>query len=87
LVRFLVTMGEALCFTGSSAARGQAAPVGPENRRRSRDPERDVSTLSGETRSAGHGKAADSEHVLVEDYHCSGRKVFSYLAEVGEDDL
>lgn len=37
--------------------------------------------------SAGHGKAADSEHVLVEDHHCSGREVFSNLVKVGEDDL
>jgi hypothetical protein len=45
--------------------------------------------LGGETipRSAGHGKAADWEQVLMEDYHGSGRKVFGYLVEVGKDDL
>lgn len=36
--------------------------------------------------STGHGQAADPEQVLVDYYHCSGRKVFGDLAEVGEND-
>jgi hypothetical protein len=36
--------------------------------------------------SARHGQAADSEQILMEDYHCSGREVFSDLIKVGEND-
>jgi hypothetical protein len=36
--------------------------------------------------SARHGKAADSEQVLMKDDHCSGREVFGDLIKVGEND-
>jgi hypothetical protein len=35
---------------------------------------------------ARHGKAADSEQILVEDHYCSGHEVFSDLIKVGEND-
>jgi hypothetical protein len=37
--------------------------------------------------SAGHGQASNSEQVLVENDHCSGREVLGDLVKVGEDDL
>jgi hypothetical protein len=35
---------------------------------------------------ARHGEAADSEQIIMEDYHCSGCEVFGDLVKVGEND-
>jgi hypothetical protein len=43
-------------------------------------------TVTSVRSSARHGEAADSEQILMEDYHCSGREVFSDLVKVGEND-
>ena len=43
-------------------------------------------TVTSAWRSVRHGKAADSEQVLVEDHNCSGDEVFSDLIKVGEND-
>jgi hypothetical protein len=45
-----------------------------------------VCSVRGDAWSARHGKAADSEQILMEDYHRSGREVFSDLIKVGEND-
>jgi hypothetical protein len=43
-------------------------------------------TVTSARSSTRHGEAADSEQVLVENDHCSGRQVFGDLVKVGEDD-
>jgi hypothetical protein len=45
-----------------------------------------VCSVRGNSWLARHGKAADSEQILMEDDHCSGREVFSDLIKVGEND-
>ena len=45
-----------------------------------------VCSARGNSWSARHGKAADSQQILMEDDHGSARKVFGDLVKVGEND-